>query len=295
MPRTAGHITALGLAGGYGVGLAAIAPSEDLLTYDHLNHEVGMTDIRKLRGLSVGVLATGAMIFSAACNESRDTGTVTSKSDGKTSTAPPAEAVEEKDMALVRVVNAIPGGAVSIWAGDSAAFSGVAYQKATAYREIPDNMFNFQIKSSAEGQALAENRENLKDGGHYTIVALPDEGGADKRNLRVLDDELKPIAADKARVRFINGVPGDTDVDLVIAGREDPLFDGVNFKSEAGWNEFDPITGTLQVRPDNAKTTLAKLSNVSLEGGKSYTFVLTGKAGKLNLIKIEDDVARQPS
>jgi hypothetical protein len=255
-----------------------------------------MTDMRKLRGLFAAGLAAGAMTLTAACNESRETGAVTSKSDGKTSTAPAAEAVEEKDMALVRVINAIPGGSpVSIWAGDSAAFSGVAYQKATAYREIPDNMFNFQIKSSAEGKALAENRENLKDGGHYTIVALPDQGGAEKRNLRVLDDELKPVDANKARVRFINGVPGDTDVDLLITGRDEPLFDGVNFKSEAGWNEFDPIAGTLEVRPDNGKNILAKLGNTKLEGGKTYTFVLSGRPGKLELIKIEDDVAKEPA
>jgi hypothetical protein len=194
-------------------------------------------------------------------------------------------------MALVRVVNAIPGDAIDIYAGDSAAFSAVGYTRATPYREIPDNLFNFQIKRSAGAEPLAENRENLKDGGHYTIVALPDEGGADKRNLRVLDDELTPVAADKARVRVINGVPGDTDVDLVLRGRDEPLFDGVNFKSEAGWNEFDPAAGALEVRPDNGKNVLATLADVKLEGGKTYTFVLSGKPGKYQLTKIEDAVA----
>jgi hypothetical protein len=242
------------------------------------------------------MLAGGAVMLAAACNETRDTGAVTSKTDAGTSSAPAAEAVENRDKALVRVVNAIPGGsAVDIWAGDSAAFQGVAYKKATAYREIPDDMFNFQIKTTADGQALAENRENLKDGGHYTIVALPDQGGADKRNLRVLDDELKPVSPEKARVRFINGVPGDTDVDVVLRGRDEALFDGVNFKSEAGWNELDPAAGTLEVRPDNGKTVLASLGNVKLEGGKTYTFVLSGKPGKLELIRIEDVVAKDPT
>ena len=244
-----------------------------------------------LREICAGMLA-GAAVLLGACNETRDTGAVTSKTDAGTSNAPAAEAVEDKDMALVRVVNAIPGGApVNIYAGDSAAFSGVGYKKATPYREIRDDMFNFQIKDSPDGKALAENRENLHDGGHYTIVALPDQGGADKRNLRVLDDELKPVSPEKARVRFINGVAGDTDVDLVLRGREDPLFDGVNFKSEAGWNEFDLAAGTLEVRPDNGKNVLATLPNVKLEGGKTYTFVLSGKPGKYELIEIEDAVA----
>ena len=253
--------------------------------------------MKQLRTICTSTLVGGAVLVAAACNETRDTGAVTSKTDAGTSNAPAAEAVEERDMALGRVVNAIPGGApISIWAGDSTAFSAVAYKKATPYREIPDNMFNFQIKNSADGKALAENRENLKDGGHYTIVALPDQGGADKRNLRVLDDELKPVSPDKARVRFINGVPSDTDVDLVLRGREDALFDGVNFKSEAGWSELDPMAGTLEVRPDNGKTLLATLANVKLEGGKTYTFVLSGKpGGKLELIRIEDTVAEDPA
>jgi len=253
--------------------------------------------MKQLRTICTSTLVGGAVLVAAACNETRDTGSVTSKTDAGTSNAPAAEAVEDRDMALVRVVNAVPGGSpISIWAGDSTAFSAVAYKKATPYREIPDNMFNFQIKNSADGKALAENRENLKDGGHYTIVALPDQGGADKRNLRVLDDELKPVSPDKARVRFINGVPSDTDVDLVLRGREDALFDGVNFKSEAGWSELDPMAGTLEVRPDNGKTLLATLANVKLEGGKTYTFVLSGKpGGKLELIQIEDTVAEDPA
>ena len=250
--------------------------------------------MRLLRGFCAGMLVGGAVL--AGCKSNPDTGAVTTKADGKTTTAPASDAVEARDKALVRVINASPADpTVNIYAGDSAAFSGVAFKHATPYREIPDNLFDFQIKGASGAEPLAQNRENLYDGGHYTIVALPDQGGAEKRNLRVLDDDLKPVPADKARVRFINGVASDTDVDLYITGRKDALFDGVNFKSEAGWNEFDPMTGTLTVRPDNGSTALATLSNVKLEGGKSYTFVLTGKRGKLQILKIEDDVAAQPS
>lgn len=247
----------------------------------------------KLRGLWVGAVAGAAVVLTAGCKENRDTGAVTTRTEGGTSNAPAAAAVEERDHALVRVVNAIPGGGITIWAGDSATFTDVGFKKTTGYREIPDDRFNFKLRSgkTAESEPLAENRENLNGGGHYTIVALPDEGGADKRNLRVLDDDLKPVGADQARVRFINGVPGDFDVDVFLQGREDPIFDGVNFKMEAGWTEIDPIAGTLAVRPDNEKKTLASLADVKLEGGKSYTFVFTGKPGKYEIVEIEDEVA----
>jgi len=252
--------------------------------------------MRTLTRFHAALLAGGMLTVTGACNETRDTGSVTTRAGGKTTTAPAAEVVEERDRALVRVVNAIPSGPVTVHAGDSAAFTGVAYKSATDYREIPDDMFDFQIRAGGAGtEALAHNREKLQDGGHYTIVALPAEDGQNERNLRVLDDDLKPVTSGKARVRFINAVPGDMDVDLFISGREDPLFDGVNFKMEGGWDEFDPISGTLAARPDNKSTRLASLGNVKLEAGKSYTFLLTGRSGKYELVKIEDQVATAPS
>jgi hypothetical protein len=237
------------------------------------------------------MLAGGAVLLAVGCDRSRDTGAVTSKTSQGSSTAPASETLEKRDMALVRVVNAIPGqAAVVVFAGDSAAFSGVPYKKATDFREIPDDRFNFKLGSP--DKPLAENRENLLGGGHYTMVAMPDAGGADKRNLRVLDDDLKPVSPDKARVRVINAIPGDLEISVYVRGRQDPLFDGVNFKSEAGWNEFDPIAGTLEVRPEGKKTVLASQPNVKLEGGKSYTFVISGSASKPDIIKIEDVVAK---
>jgi hypothetical protein len=248
----------------------------------------------KSRGFYAGMLAGGVMLAAAGCKNNRDTGAVTTKTEQGTSNAPSSDALENKGLALVRVVNAIPGeAALVIFAGDSTAFAGVGYKKATAFRKIPDDRFNFKLGS--RDKPLAENHENLSEGGHYTLVAMPDQGGPDKRNLRVLDDELKPVSPDKARVRVINAIPGDTEISVFVRGRADPLFDGINFKSEAGWNEFDPIAGTLEVRPQGKKNVLARQPNVRLEGGKSYTFVVAGSPAKVEIIKIEDDVAKDVS
>lgn len=251
----------------------------------------------RLNRLYAGTFVATALVVVSACDKSRDTGAVTSRANGTTSTAPAAEAVEARDLALVRVVNALPGGGpVSVTAGDSTAFGAVTYKMTTPYREIPDNAFTFRLRiegSEIGSEPMAENRENLNDGGHYTIVAMPDQGGADKANLRVLDDELEPITDGKARVRFVNAVPGDQDVDVILRGRAEPLFNGVDFKTEAGWSEFAPVNGTLEIRPDGKETVLARLANVKLEAGRSYTFVLTGRPGKYEVIDIVDDVARQ--
>ena len=244
--------------------------------------------MRKLRGWYL--LTSGAILLTAACNKGRETGAVTSKTSQGTSNTPSSETLEKRDLALFRVVNAIPGDAgATIYAGDSAAFSGVSYKTATEFHRIPDDRFDFKLGS--KDNPLAENRENLSGGGHYTIVAMPDAGGADKRNLRVLDDDLKPVSPDKARVRVINAVPGDLEISVYVRGKKDPLFDGINFKSEAGWSEIDPVAGTLEIRPEGKKNVLASQPNVKFEGGKSYTFVVAGRAAKPDLIKVEDIVA----
>lgn len=239
--------------------------------------------MRRLRGLYAGLLTGGVVLLAAGCKEKRDTGIATT---GEGTPEATSEALEEKDLALVRVVNAIPGEPVVIFAGDSAVFSGVGYKTASQFREIPDDRFNFKLGSREN--PLAENRENLDGGERYTIVAMPDAGGADKRNLRVLDDDSKTVPTDKARVRVINAVPGDLEISVFVRGREDPLFDGVNFKSEAGWTELEPVAGTLEVRPEGKKNVLVSQPNVKLEGGKSYTFVVSGRPAKPDLIKIED-------
>ncbi len=63
---------------------------------------------------------------------------------------------------------------------------------------------------------------------------------------------------------------------------------------EAGWNEEDPWSGTLEVRTEDRKSPLATVPNVNLEAGKTYTFVIAGTPNKVEVIQIKDSVARDP-
>lgn len=255
-----------------------------------------MRNAKLLKGLFAG----GALLLAAACNETRDTGAVTTTTNEGTSTTPTAEAVEERDNALVRVVNAIPNQTTSIYAGDSLAFANVAYKSVTEFKEMPDDYFGFRVVkpgANVKDNTLAENREKLSNGGHYTIVAIADnDDDADSfGELRVLDDELKPITSGKARVRFINAVAGLKDeISVFPRGSENALVDGVNFKMEAGWNEEDPWAGTLEIRTEDRKSPLATVPNVNFVAGETYTFVITGTPNKVEVIKIDDKVARDP-
>lgn len=234
--------------------------------------------------------AVSVLLLNAACDPNPDTGAVVSRTDGGTTRAPSAEVAERSDRSLVRVVNAIPGTkAIDIYAGDSAAFSKVPYKKVTPFRQMDRNASSFQIKAGPEGKPIAENREALADGGHYTIIAMPDEGGADKRNLRVLHDDFAPVPGDKARIRLVNAIPGEDDLTLKLRGFDDELFSDVAFKREAGWKDVDPFVGTLVLLNGDGKV-IATLPEMKVMGGKSYTLVATGRRNKADVITVEDDV-----
>jgi len=234
--------------------------------------------------------AVSVLVLNAACDKRPETGAVTSRTEGGTTAAPSAETAERRDRSLVRVVNAIPGGKpIDIYAGDSAAFSDVAYKKVTPFHQMERNASSFQIKAAPDGKPLAENREAMADGGHYTIIAMLDEGGPDKRNLRVLNDDFAPVPGDKARLRLVNAIPGEDDLTLKLRGFDDELFSDVAFKREAGWKDVDPFVGTLVLLNGDEKV-IATLAEMKVMGGKSYTLVAAGRRNRAEVIKIEDDV-----
>jgi hypothetical protein len=246
--------------------------------------------------LSAAGLIFGVLFLVAACSrESNQTQQVTTTTEKGTSTAPPAKEVQTRDNVLIRVVHAIPKGpAVDLFADDQKAFDNVHFGKVTPYREIPDKLranFTIRITGQANSQPLAENSETIGSGNHYTVIAFPDSDG--HPTLTVVNDDLKPPDSHKAKVRFINASPDAGEVDVYPRTGKDALFDGVNFKSEAGYREVDPMRTTLEVRPEGKKNVLLTIPNTSLEAGKIYTIVLAGrtKAGqKLEAFTIEDEL-----
>jgi hypothetical protein len=234
--------------------------------------------------------AVSVPLLIAACDKGPETGSVTSRTEGATTRAPSAEVAERNDRSLVRVVNAIPGAKpIDVYAGDSAAFSQVPYKMVTPFRQMERNASSFQIKAEPGAKPTAENREALADGGHYTIIAMPDEGGPGQRNLRVLHDDFAPVPGDKARIRLVNAIPGEDDLTLKLHGYDDELFSDVAFKREAGWKDVDPFIGTLVLLNSDGKV-IATLPEMKVTGGKSHTLVATGRRNKADVIRIEDDV-----
>ncbi len=236
-----------------------------------------------------------AVLITAACtSESERTESVTTTTEKGRSSAPSAKDAEKHDKALVRVVQALPDLAVmDAYIGNNKEFNNVAYKTVTPYKEVADAQEQFAIRPAGKDstEPLAQNREGISGGDHYTAIAMPSTDG--KPILRVVGDKLTPPASGKASVRVINASPDAGELNVFLKGRSNEAFEGVNPQTVTFYNEVDPMTATLEVWPQGKTVALLTVPDVTLEAGHIYTYVIAGKvqgAPKLELIKIDDQL-----
>lgn len=229
-----------------------------------------------------------AAVFAACRDAQTDKDVTTRTSSGDAAVSMSGDSADKRGMALVRVVNTVPGEPRLIVRADrDHQLAAAEYRKVTEYQPIDRNWVTFEIGTASDTvfHPLATNREMLTDGHRYTVVVMRDS--AKNYQTRVLRDEISDDTVN-ARVRLIHGARGIDEVDLVRRGA-DVVIDGVNPTMEAGFVAVDPWTGTLEVRSESGNRLLLAIPNVSLQGGRSYTIVLTrNAAGKLEAFRFDD-------
>ena len=229
-----------------------------------------------------------AVVLSAACT-ARDPAVKTTTKTG-TSASPSGDVAAQRDHSMIRVVNAVTSGPkITLLADERTMFDNVGATEVTAYKEIDDNAVKFSVRRSDQPSSAGEsvNREVMGDGERYTAVVLPADHGV-TGTLRVLRDELTPDSG-KARIRVINAAAGAGQVDVVLTGRPDKLFSGLNFGNEGGFKDIDPTSGTLEIRRKNEQLMLTSRKDMQLEAGRAYTVVIVGgPKAPLKTIAFED-------
>lgn len=242
--------------------------------------------MQTLRLIGAGVALTAII---AGCRDAQTDKEVTTRtSGGDAAVSMSGDSADKRGMALVRVLNAVPGGSRLVVRADrDHQLTAADYKKVTEYQPIDRNWVTFEIGASGDSvfEPLSTNREMLTDGHRYTIVVMRDS--AKGYETRVLRDEISDDST-TARVRVIHAARGVDEVNLVRRGG-DTLLDGVNFTMEAGYRAIEPWTGTLEIRSESGNRLLLSIPNVSLQAGRSYTIVLTrNAAGKLESFRFDD-------
>jgi hypothetical protein len=235
------------------------------------------------------------LLLAAACSsEPKQTQPVTTKTDSGISTAPPAKEVEQRDNALVRVINTFPGSmSFDIFADNQKVFASVAFRNVTPYKELSDERHLFRVRQAGHdsAQPVAENNKDLIGGKHYTIVVMP--GTNDKTTVDLVNDNITGPPTEKALVRVIHASPDTGEVDVVDKEANKKLFSGLNFESGTPYMNVDPVRTTLEMRQEGQDKAIVTLPNANFEKGKFYTIVVTGYARgtpKLETLMVEDQL-----
>ena len=242
-----------------------------------------------MRNLIAGAIAF-IVLSTAGCsaNGPTTTSSETTTSQGRTSQAPAGLAAALEGNVLVRFMNADPDGkGMDIAVREEPVFSNVAYKATTPYKELPkvSGELQFQLSETGGTEVLGANRRSLLLGRHYTLVALPQKNHTARLALTL--DNLFQVEPGRARVRLINATPDVEDLALYIAGTKSMVQHGVDASVVTSFTDVD--AGTLEIRPVN-RPAPPHLSNLKIEAGHLYTFVVVGTSGGLDLVRIEDRI-----
>jgi hypothetical protein len=181
-------------------------------------------------------------------------------------------------------MNADPDGTgMDIVVAGEPVFSNVAYKTTAPYKEMPKVLgeLQFELREAGGTEILGTNRRSLLLGRHYTLVSLPTDNHMARLALTM--DNLFQVEPGRARVRLINATPDVEDLDLYIAGTESVIQHGVDAGVVTSFTDVDE--GTLEIRPAD-RPAPPQLSNLTVEAGRLYTFVVVGTSGDLDLVRI---------
>jgi hypothetical protein len=231
--------------------------------------------MKRIRRFATSLFALGAVtLLPVACATKPET-TDTSK------TAPPHE------NALVRFVNATTfKEPVEVYVDEAKVLPDVAKDKVTEYSEGPSQGHDIGLRAADAPTPAASSSESLSSGERYTVVGYSRTDGTPA--VAVFRDSSAVPEAGKARIRLIHVADGSSELGVYPSGVKDSFLDGVNYSDESS-ADVDPGVRALEIRKDGEKVVAVKVPELSLEAGRTYTFVVTtGQDRKLRAIQLEN-------
>lgn len=228
---------------------------------------------------AIGLLALTFTVAGCSKDARTDEAVKTKTSTGDSATSMSSDAAESRNVALVRVVNAVPASPTLIVRSDSLhMLPGVAFKEVTPFQPVDKAWVKFEVGGGPGGaySTLAADRAMLTDGNRYTMLIMRDKAGTGY-DTRVLKDNVSADTT-QAHLRIVHAAVGFESVSLVAKGGA-ALADGVKFESGSDFKDVIPFTGTVEVRSEKGNQLLLSVPDVAMGAGVASTIVLT-RSGK---------------
>ncbi len=146
----------------------------------------------------------------------------------------------------------------------------VGFGEIGGYADVPAGEVAFELRGKG-GQALAEARERLRNGAHYTVVAM---GRSDR--LEVLREGR--AEGGTSRLRVLHAAPELGAVDVRLG--DERVANAVGFGDVSGYTAVGPGAYALRVTNPQDGSTIAARGAVTLTAGTSSTAFVVGSAGE---------------
>jgi hypothetical protein len=151
---------------------------------------------------------------------------------------------------------------------------------------VPAERRTFKVTVAGQTTELSTNSEGLAANERYTFVAQGKEDSS--TTLTALNDMVREIEPGKAKLRVVHAAPAAGDLDIVAAGRREPVFDGVNPNTATDFADVDAGAKSLEIRKDDQRVASTRISDMNLEAGKAYTVIVAGRSGTMETIRLEN-------
>jgi hypothetical protein len=170
------------------------------------------------------------------------------------------------DVAAVRVVHVSPVLPSLDVSGGLASARNVSFGDVTDYQGVEPGPTPVSVRLNATGEEVFADELTFEANLTYTVlaVAVPGENGTVEFVPSLLRDGFRPPAEDRAKLRFVHGVPDVPAVDVTTADGE-LVADDVQFRDDGPYVTLAPGNYTLQVRRETPGNDGAVLANRTVE------------------------------
>ncbi len=175
----------------------------------------------------------------------------------------------------VHVLHAAPNApTMDIYVDGSPAVSGLSFAEVSDYVQFSPGAHEAQVyPANMAGNPLLSAGLDLARERDYTLVVV---GTLSSLNAVLLLDSTPAPTRGQAKVRAFHASPDAPPLDVVVSGRQAPLFSGLAFQQSTPWSELAARMVDLDLRPSGSTEPLLSLPDLVLDGGALYTFTILG-------------------